>query len=177
MNTINYAAGHIIIPLGDLPIFIDGIIYKHLTVVARLLNVTELKRIDRTMTSDAYQKEVINDEIFRACVVDILGVNKAADLDNSSAGLVSIVAEAIYNLSVDHVVNAIKYSEEYKSQVTLIDNMTAVISKFLNINYLEVTQMPINRIFELYAVCRTSFPNQVSDIMEQEEEKEQTGAS
>ena len=171
MNTINYAPGHILFPLGDIPITINGAVYKHLTVVARLLTPGELKRIEATQTRGTYEKEVTNDNIFSACVVDILGIHEPVDLDSSSAGLVTMVAEAIYNMSIMHVINAVGYATEYEEKITLLDTMAAVISRFLNISYLEVSKMPINRIFELYATCRKAFPSHVSAIVEEELEE------
>lgn len=170
MNTINYASGNVIMSMGDVPILIDGVVYKNLTVVFRLLNTIELQRIDSMRMSDDYEKEVINEEIFRSCLIDILGIDKQVNLDESSAGFITTVGESIYLMSMDYILNAQQYSQDLIASVTIVETLAAIISKFMSISYLDVIEMPINKIYKLYAVCKKTFPTQVSEIMVEEEE-------
>mgnify|MGYP003502382357 FL=1 len=55
------------------------------------------------------------------------------------------------------------------SGITILDNICAIVSKYLNISYLEVRNMPVNQVYQMFAVCRSTFPNDVNDIQEKEE--------
>lgn len=169
MNTIDYGIGNAIIPFNDVPIVINGVVYKNLVAVVKLLNPEQLLRLDRILTDDPVQKDLVDEDIVRTCLLDIIGVDGEVDLDTASAGFIQAIARAVYLQSISYIVNSKEYHQELTSTVTLVETMSAVISRFLNIPYTEVIEYPINRIYKYYAICRSAFPNEVSDIVDAEE--------
>lgn len=169
MNTIDYGIGNAIIPFNDIPIVINGVTYKNLVAVVKLLNPEQLLRLDKILTDDPIQKDLVDEDIVRTCLLDIIGVDGEVDLDNASAGFVQTISRAVYLQSISYILNSKEYHEELSSQVTLIETMSAVIARFLNIQYTEVITYPINIIYKYYAICRSAFPNEVSDIVDAEE--------
>ena len=169
MNTISYESGNAIIPFNEVPIRIGNRIYKNITAVVRLLSAPEIIRLDKMRMSNSYDEEVINDDIVKLCLIDIIGVEGEINLDETSAGFVTTLAKSIYLYSIDHVVNAASHVGEYMNGITILDNICAIVSKYLNISYLEVRNMPVNQVYQMFAVCRSTFPNDVNDIQEKEE--------
>lgn len=172
MNTIDYGIGNAIIPFKDVPITINGKIYKDLVAVVRLLNQEEIFRLDKILTDDQIQREIVDEDIVKSCLIDIIGITEPVDLDTASAGFINTIARAIYLQSISYIANSKEYHDRLVSSITLLETMSAIISRFLNLSYNDVVKYPINRIYHLYAVCRAAFPNEVSDIVESSPVKE-----
>lgn len=169
MNTVNLGAGNILIPFNNSIIEIDGIMYKDLVVIARLLNSEEITRVLRISVKDAYGADEMFEDIFRSCIVSIPGIKDGSDLEKSSAGFIATVGSAILTKSMSHIDDPIKTFKEYTENVDILDTMSAIVSKYLSTPYLEVKKLPINKLFEMYAVCHKAFPNEVTEIKEQED--------
>ena len=89
MNTVNLGAGNILIPFNNSIIEIDGIMYKDLVVIARLLNSEEITRVLRISVKDAYGADEMFEDIFRSCVVSIPGIKDGSDLEKIIGGIYS----------------------------------------------------------------------------------------
>jgi hypothetical protein len=119
MNTISYESGNAIIPFNGVPIRIGNRIYKNITAVVRLLSAPEIIRLDKMRMSNSYDEEVINDDIVKLCLIDIIGVEGEINLDETSAGFVTTLAKSIYLYSIDPL------PEDLEPQLDLITPETS----------------------------------------------------
>lgn len=175
MNAINLSAGNIIIPFDKLPIELDGRVYKNLMVVARLLTPDELDRVLRINTYDKYTTDELIEDVFKTCVITIPGIDRNINLDNSSAGLITTVGAIILSKSMEYIDDPIAAHNKTLQNIGLLDTMAATVSRFLSTPYYEVKKMPVNKIYEMYAVCTKVFPNEVANLERQEEEENPGG--
>lgn len=170
MKTLSMPAGTILIPFNDNTIEINRKVYKNLTVAARLLNISEIDKVLRMDLEKSDVGENIYDEIFSLCVIDIPGVDGVINLDETPAGFVSSVSKTILSMSLQCINDPISTSKKYAEEVTLIDNMCAIISRYLSIPFNEVRLYPIDRVFSLFSVCYKTFPNEIQSLEEASEE-------
>lgn len=171
MNVVSLGAGNIIISLDDIEIDIGGTVYKNITVIARLLNIDEINRIVRIDkdTLDEYIADDIYEDVFKNCVISIPGIDGLLNLGNSSAGFIPSIGSAIVNKSMEYAEDPISSFKKSLENVDVIDSMCAIISRYLNTPYYEVRSYSINKIFDLFAVCHRTFPNEVQELKREED--------
>lgn len=172
MSALDLKMGTIVIPFNNTPIQIEGRMFKNLSVLARLMSMTELDRAMRINIEDSANEDELYEEIFKSCVIDVPGIPKGVDYNSSSAGFVSTVGKIIFIKSKEYVDDPFKAYDRAVESVPMVEAMAAVISRFLGIKYTEVKNIPINDLFEMYAACHVAFPNEVAPIAKQEEERE-----
>lgn len=170
MNTISLSAGNIIISLDDTEIDIGGTVCKNLVVIARLLNIDEINRIVRIDKDsvDEYIADDIYEDVFKNCVLSIPGIDGLLDLGNSSAGFIPSIGAAILNKSMEYAEDPIASFKKSIENVDVLDSMCAVISRYLSTPYYEVRSYSINKIFDLFAICHKTFPNEVQELQKEE---------
>lgn len=171
MNIVSLGAGNIIISLDNIEIDIGGTVYKNITVIARLLNIDEINRIVRIDkdTLDEYIADDIYEDVFKNCVLSIPGIDGLLNLGNSSAGFIPTIGAAILSKSMEYAEDPISSFRNSLENVDVIDSMCAIISRYLNTPYYEVRSYSINKIFDLFAVCHKTFPNEVQELKREED--------
>lgn len=169
MSALDLKTGTIVIPFNDTPIQIGGRLYKNLSVLARLMSPTELDRAIRINTKEPEIEDELYEEIFKLCVISVPGIPRDADYNTSSAGFVSTVGKIIYIKSREYADDPYKAFDSASESISLIESMCAVVSRYLGYKYHEVKEFPINDLFEMYAACQASFPNEVVRIEKPEE--------
>nr|DAD60287.1 MAG TPA: hypothetical protein [Bacteriophage sp.] len=171
MSALGLKTGTIVIPFNSTPIQIEGRVYKNLSVLARLMSMTELDRAMRINLEDPATEDELYEEIFKTCVISVPGIPEGVDYNNSAAGFVSTVGKVIFIKSKEYVEDPFKAYDRAVESVPMVEAMAAVISRFLGIKYYEAKALPINDLFEMYAACHVAFPNEVAPIVKPEEDK------
>ena len=73
MSALDLKTGTVVIPFNNTPIQIEGRMFKNLSVLARLMSMTELDRAMRINLEDAATEDELYEEIFKSCVIDEIG--------------------------------------------------------------------------------------------------------
>lgn len=168
MNAIGVKSGSLIIPFNDTDIELGGYIYRNLIVIARMLNSVELQRILMMDLERGYIREELYEDIFRECYISIPGIVGDINFDEAPAGFITTVASVILSKSLEYSTDPQKAFERDRESVTLLDQMAAIVSRYMNTPYLEVVELPVNKLFELYAICHATYPEHVKEIVIEE---------
>lgn len=127
------------------------------TILVDLMSLSELKRYEE-LSPDARKR--VADTIAKEKIVEVVGYSSyTVDFDYGVAGLPSFITDSIFVRSASLVANMIDSFSEEIEEVTIYDQMSAVISNYLNIPFTEVSQYPVKEVVRLYAICFRSFPN------------------
>lgn len=164
MNAIGVKSGSIIIPFNDTDIELGGYIYRNLIVITRLLNSVEIQRILRMDLEKGYVREELYEDIFRECYISIPGIIGDVNFDEAPAGFITTVASVILSKSLEYAQDPQKAFERDRESVTLLDQMAAIVSRYMHTPYLEVVELPVNKLFELYAICHATYPEHIKEI-------------
>lgn len=129
------------------------------TVIASLMSIDEIKRYEGLPLEAQRQ---VSDAIMTEKIVEIVGhTGKRLDFNFGPAGLSSFLLNALYAKSLQYVSNTVPEFALALENVTLYDQMAAVISNRLTIPFTEVILYPVNEVVRLYAICFKSFPDVV----------------
>ena len=140
-------------------------------ILAELMTSDELKRYYNLKTGPLSTITSVDDVIVRDKVISVLDFEEFKIVnDLTPAGCIKWIADAIFNKSYSYLAN---FKEEYllyHENVLLIEQIAAVVSKYLNIPYTEVILLPVNEIFKLHAVAQQTFPHEIKNFAVEEEE-------
>lgn len=163
MNIVSYGHDNYIISLGNTPVLVDNVLYKNTSMIVRLLNHKEINRLQRISDKSALSMQVMYDDIVSACYIGMVGIpeNSNVDLDNSGAGLVEKVAQAILSKSIELHNSAVESIRAMMDSTSQQEVIAAVVSRFTSTPYDDVIKYPINKLYKHYAICATTFPDKV----------------
>lgn len=176
-DEITHGLGSAVIVLKDQHVCLDDPINKRLIIVedpvimVDLFTVSELKRyVDLAELSHKMRIDV-EETVVRDKVVEVIGYpGKFINLYESPAGIVTTLANTIFQKSYDYI----KYPKPmygiHLDKVNFIEQMCAIVSYYLNMPFNDVEKLPVNEIFRLHTICHSAFPVQVNNIMNDVEE-------
>jgi hypothetical protein len=163
VNVFNLERDLISINLGKIVIFTKNKDrYTGIYAICRLLSLEEIRRIDTIKNNSAIIQDSIEESIVKECLIDTLGLNKDdIDFEISDAGLISRIANAIIIKSLSMLSEPIRKVELLEKEISLIETMGAIVSKHMNISYIEVMKLPINKLLRYFSICKMTFPNEI----------------
>ena len=149
--------------------FEDDSSMVHPTIMFKLLTPRDIERVRILENSKANQNE-IHEEICRRCIIGILYFeDKVIDYNNSPAGLLKAIAEAIINKSKRIVLDLPSTFEVVKETVTIVDTMSAIVSRYTSTPIRDVREYPIDKLIKEFAIIQSSFPD-IPTIVKTEED-------
>lgn len=164
--------------LKDKTFNINNVLYPDLTIIFRLLTFDELKVVDKLLPDEKDKPDFsssikleLEEDIFRKCVYQIFGVSdiKDIDLDTLEAGLISTVSGLILRRSYDHVQDFSGWLNKYIGSAQIYDQIKLYVSRYFNMTYKEVQELPIDILLKKYAVFHATFPNEALKLDGQQE--------
>lgn len=160
MNLISIPSGKISVKLNQ-AVTINDVRYNELIAICRLLTLDEINRIDNLAINNLESQILVEEDIFNIAFECFVGIEEAFDLDGLEAGVISTISKAILDSSYSYIINIESQLQQIRGGIMLIDNMQAIIARYLNINFLEVIKLPINEVYRLFAICEATFPEEV----------------
>lgn len=139
--------------------------------IVDLLTIDEIKRYKNIGSASNAFEAAIENVIVRDKVREVLGhPGFEIDVNKSPAGSITTIAYAIYLKTKMHLSEPEHSYKVQEQGITMIEQMSSIISYYMNIPYTEVIKIPLNEIYHRYAVLVKSFPSQVQDPFEIDEE-------
>lgn len=136
-------------------------------VVVELLSIDELKRLE--MMSQKGLRD-ISEQVCKDKVVDVISIyGNTISYDFSVAGLTHLIITSLIAKTKEVLANLIEVYTAYAENVLIIEQMAAIIAKYMTIPYVEVIKYPVTEILRLHAICAASFA-EVIDLRPKEEE-------
>ena len=137
-------------------------IYKNGYAVCRLLSVDELKRLDTINNENAQVHDSVEYSVATTTLLDYIGINKdEIDYDASDAGLIPRIANAVIIKSLEILKDPLSRLAAYEQEISFTETISAIVSRYMNIPYTEVTGMPVNKVLRLFSICKKAFPTEV----------------
>jgi hypothetical protein len=138
----------------------DGDIYKNMYALCRLLSIEEIRRIDTVNNDTPTVHDALEESILKECLVDFIGLDKdIVDWERSDAGLIPRIANAVILKSISIITDPLSKIPKMQSEISLIESIGAIVSRYLNISYIDVLELPINKLLRYYALCKKTFPS------------------
>lgn len=123
------------------------------------------------MVASSMQEEDIFEEICNKCVLGLVYLpNEQLDYDISPAGIVSHLGNKILHHSRDACNDIPKTFQMLSNHITLIDQITAFVSRFTCTPIKEVRDYPIDQLLRDFTIIQSAFPNEVQPITQEEEQ-------
>lgn len=164
INVFDLKRDSIAINLGDITIITkNGDIYKKMYALCRLLSIEEIRRVDTVNNGAPVVHDALEESILRECLIDFIGLDKEiVDWDKSDAGLIPRIANAVILKSISTITDPMSKVSIIENEISLIESMGAIVARFLNISYLEVVKLPINKLLRYFALCKRTFPKELN---------------
>ena len=158
-SIISIEEGAGLITIRNIDVTINGMKYNSPTAKVRLLSFSEIKRADAIVNSeDPIGKQDLQDDILNTCFIEFIGITDLVDWDEMEAGVAHTIFNAILMKSMSYIINAEEELNVHLNNVNQIDVFHAIISRYLVIPYSETKKLPLNEVYRLYAICKTTFP-------------------
>lgn len=164
INVFNLQRDLIVIKLGSISVkTTDGNIYKNVYAICRLLSISEIRRIDNIKNDTPVVHDALEFSIVSECLVDFIGVSKdIIDFDNSDAGLVPRIANAVIIKSLAVLNDPVSKVASLEEEVSLVEMMGAIVARHMNLSYIEVLDLPINKLLRYFSICKKTFPQEIT---------------
>lgn len=140
---------------GDNVYFDDSV-----RIVVDLFTIEELFRYENL--SEKHLDEIAEYVVREKLIEVVSSYGKEINFEYSGAGLCRHICKCIHYKSLEVIKDLENIYDTYYSNVTLIESLCAVISKYLSIPYTEVVRYPIHEVIRLHSVCAKSFPDVLS---------------
>lgn len=140
-----------------------------------LLSYSDLNKIEMMMSSNM-DLEDIYEEICNKCIRGIMHFpNEAIDYDASPAGVVTHLGQKILHHSRQTCEHIQETFAVFSENVTLIDQLTAFVSRYTCTPIKEVREYPVDRIVREYSILQAAFPSELQPIVIEEEKVSRVG--
>ena len=135
-------------------------------IMVNLLSKVELETFSTLLTLSLEQRLEVEEAILRSHILIIVGYNgQKIDLNYTPAGVIATIAQAITSKSEQYLDNENNSMYDFtETTVNYIEEMSAIISYYMNIRYDYVITLPINEIYKRYAICQRAFPHQIDKL-------------
>jgi len=134
-------------------------------IMVDLFTKVELESFKALLTNSAISIEQVEEAVVYEKIVNIVGVPDKIHVGITPAGVISSIARAIITKSEQYVLNKDnKMYEEHAEAVNYIEVMCCIIAYYTNTPYTELLDMPINEVYNRYAVVQRAFPTQVQPL-------------
>lgn len=144
------------------------------TVKFKLLSYSDLYKLD-LMKSSGFSLEDMYEEVCNKCIIGLLHYDEDIDLANSPAGIATHIGSKILHHSKALIDDVQKTFENLVSTVTVIDQMSVIVSKYTITPLKEVKAYPIDRLVKEYATIHLCFPDTIKPIVLEEEKESKVG--
>lgn len=153
---------------GFFVITTDDQIIENPQVIFRTLKASELFLMDYYDNLLPHEQADLEEIILKDNVVGIYGYDdKEISAIYTPAGVISSIAQAVFNLSLNYLTN--KDGQEYKKKldnVTYLEGMQAIVAYYLNMPYTEVCELSLSELYKKHAICHATFPKQINPLCE-----------
>ena len=162
MNLIEFGLNKISVTFRGFNVETSHGVFKNPMMVARLLTYDELKRVDRCLSSEnTYNSLLIEEDVFRTTFHGIVGLDEALDIDETisviDAGILSAYADIIVSMSFEYIHNFENKLAESQASTEWVEQIRAIVCRYLNTSYSEVCNWPIDMLVAKYAVLTKTF--------------------
>lgn len=163
INVFDLKRDLIIVKLGSLNVVsTKGDNYRNAYAVCKLLSVNQIRRIDTVVNDTPVVHDALEESIVKECLIDIIGIKKEdIDFDKSDAGIVTRIANAVIVKSISNVNNPLEHLNKLSEQISFIETVGAIVSRYMNISYLEVLELPINIVLRYFSICQKAFGSEI----------------
>lgn len=142
-----------IIPFPNVVVYTQsGLTIKNPNIKIRLLTYPELSKLQVLIESGITLSE-INEEIFTACYLGLLGFEEETLLLDETPYLVETVGLKLYEESIKIVSDPPRYFNSCLNNFNVFDIWCGIIANVLNLNFDEVCLKPVNEIIRLYSIA------------------------
>jgi len=168
MNIISLGSERMAMSFDDLGVNINQIYYNNLTFIIRLLTYDELVRINSINTNDSLINLILEEDVFNLCLIEIVGINEEADMENMEAGVVSSISGAIINSSNFYFTDVEGGMEKENEDSNVFNQMQLVVAKNFNIQFKDVLKMSIDELVRKFSLFQATYPNEALSFNKEE---------
>jgi hypothetical protein len=160
------------ISFPDVDISIGGLQYSNLVFVIRLLTYDEVLRLLRFNTKSGLSDALIEEDVFDLVFDKILGIDEPIDIDDIEAGIVSTISGVVQAESLKHIYSTEALVSQYENELSGLDSIQAIVSRYFNTPYDEVRSYPVNKLLKRFALFKSTFPAEAALISGEKENGE-----
>lgn len=144
-------------------------------IMFNLLSYSDLNKIDIMMASNM-DDEDIYEEICVKCIRGLMHFpDEVINFNESPAGIVTHLGQKILHHSRQTCENIQETFAVFSNTVTLVDQLTAFVSRYTCTPIREVRDYPIDRLVREYSIIQSAFPNEMQPIVIEEEKVSRVG--
>lgn len=168
-SVLSFGRDNFVVTLKGVQVHVEGKRLDELIIIFRLLTMQELNMVNRffpeetdgSSASFAMASE-LEEEIFHRCVVRIIGIDdiKNIDLNEFDAGIIPSISGIILKKSFSHINDIQRTLDNYIGTITQIDQMELVVCRYYNMTYKEVSELPIDQLFQKFQTFNMTFPSE-----------------
>ena len=141
----------------------------------KLLSVSDLSKVDLLMTSKLSMSEIY-EEICGKCILGVLYYEDVViDFDQSPAGVLEHLGQKILHHSRELLTDIQKTFEIFSSNVTLLDQIQAFVSRYTVTPIADVRELPLDQLLRDFSIIQSTFPHEVQPIVLEEEQVSRVG--
>jgi len=141
----------------------------------KLLSFSDLTKIDILLSSNISMSEIY-DEICHKCILGILyHEGEEIDFERSPAGVLEHLGEKILYHSRDIIKDIQKTFEIFSSNITLLDQIQAFVSRYTCTPLKEIRDLPLDQLLRDFSIVQAAFPNEIQPIVLEEEKVSKVG--
>lgn len=164
------------IPLPNITIMCKS---KHMiqdpNIKFKLLSFSDITKIDILFASNMSMSDIY-DEICNKCILGILYYEgEEIDFERSPAGVLEHLGEKILYHSRDLLKDIQKTFEIFSSNITLLDQIQAFVSRYTVTPIKEVRDLPLDQLIRDFSIIQAAFPNEIQPIVLEEEQVSRVG--
>ncbi len=172
MNILSLGEDKMSISFPDIDISINGQVYSNLVFIVRLLTYDEVLRLLKFNTDNGLSNSLIEEDVFDLIFDKVLGIEETVDTEDIEAGIISTIVGAIQSKSLQHIYSTEALVAQYESELSGLDSIQAIVSRYFNTPYDEVRSYPVNKLLKRFALFKSTFPAEAAMISGEEEDGE-----
>lgn len=173
---LNSGVDYLLIVLDGIEVTCQsGLRIRSPNIKFKLLSYPDINKVNLMITS-GMKEEDINEEIFKKCVIELIGFpEEVIDIDESPAGIVDHIATKIKYNSNALLSNIEETYQHMVSIASLYERMALVVAHYTNNTYEYTQQLPVDELIKRYTLCSIAFGRDVPPIEFEKEEETKVG--
>jgi hypothetical protein len=164
MNILDIGEDRMSISFPDIDISINGIPYSRLIFIVRLLTYEECIKLHRFKSVEGLAGTLLEEDVFDLVFDKIVGIDDPINIDDIEAGIISTIVGAVQSKSLEHLYHSEALLQKYENEISAIEGMQAIISRYFNESLDSVRRYPLNKLLKRFALFRATFPQEAALI-------------